>query len=108
MSDVKMLVRIIISMLLLCNIVTGQTLNRRQQAIIQRQQKQLDQQQETLEKQLFSEVFKLENFSIHSMPVMLKASFQAIVSSTNQNQQPINYAILDSIFNVSHRFESLQ
>lgn len=56
MSEVKMLVRIVVSLMLFYGVVSGQVLSRRQQLQLQRQQKQVDQQQEMLEKQLLSQV----------------------------------------------------
>lgn len=57
MSDVKTLVRIVITLICLHGIiVSGQTLTRRQLRLQQRQQTQVDQQQELLEKQLLSQV----------------------------------------------------
>ena len=71
MTEVKTLVRIAVSCLLLSAVVAGQLLSRRQQLLAQRQ-KQVDQQQEMLEKQLLSQVTIL-NFP--NQPTELDSSF---------------------------------
>lgn len=62
MTQARILVSILISLICFYATINGQTLNRRQQALLLRQQKNLDQQQETLEKQLLSQVSVLGFF----------------------------------------------
>jgi ATP/ADP translocase len=112
MSDVKTLVRIVIALICLHDVVSGQTLTRRQQLMLQRQQKQVDQQQETLENQLLAQVrrsletlhsSRLLSASILISPILSFNCLSQLTASTipSQGSSPINHAVIDSIFNVS-------
>jgi hypothetical protein len=68
MSEIKTFVRVVLSLICLFGLVSGQTpLTRRQQLQLQRQQKQVDQQQELLEKQLLSQVGGVSRRSLSSL-----------------------------------------